>query len=196
MTDIDKVLKFWFQDYDLSSVSQYLSRWFIHGEKLDSIIKEEFKDIHDSLSYGHLTHWLDSAKGFIAFIIVGDQFSRHIYRDTSKAYAFDDLVSSVVRQHFHKYFFQLHDYEKLFGFIVFQHSENLRFHIHGLEILRMYMHFSCVNKALFENVLFHAERHAAVIRRYKRFPKRNLALGRESTEDEKLYISKNTKYLY
>jgi len=45
-------------------------------------------------------------------------------------------------------------------------------------------------------LLFHQKKHLEVIETFGRFPKRNLILGRESTEEEVDYIDENTEYDY
>jgi uncharacterized protein (DUF924 family) len=52
------------------------------------------------------------------------------------------------------------------------------------------MSLNCYEALGQEEALDYARQHAEVIARYGRFPSRNAALGRESTPEEKEYLSR------
>lgn len=185
---VTKVLDFWFNDYSLVNMSDHFARWFKGGRDLDKTITDEFKTIHNDMVEGKLESWLWTQKGFVAYVIVCDQFSRHIYRGDEKAYSLDSRAREVVWQNINQFFSHLHSYEQMFILIVFQHSEHIQDHVSGIEILKTLLYFDSSNRELFQTVLFHAQSHFDIIKKFGRYPKRNKFLGRVSTDEELIYI--------
>lgn len=46
-------------------------------------------------SKGELDHWKSTARGRVALVILLDQFSRNIYRDTSRSFAQDEVALDI-----------------------------------------------------------------------------------------------------
>lgn len=46
-------------------------------------------------SKGELDHWKSTARGRVALVILLDQFSRNIYRDTPRAFAQDEVALDI-----------------------------------------------------------------------------------------------------
>ena len=74
------VIKFWFEEIDPKQ------RW-IKDAKFDALIAQRFGDLHEKANSSELNSWRDNAKGALAEIIILDQFSRNIFRDTPSAFA-------------------------------------------------------------------------------------------------------------
>ena len=74
------VLDFWY-----SSDIDY-NKWFENGRDYDYFIKKKFSNLLYAAENGYLLDWLSTKYSYLALIILLDQFSRHIYRDTDKAY--------------------------------------------------------------------------------------------------------------
>ena len=88
---INKIIKFWFNNnYRFFNED----KWFKKGRLLDKEITKKFKNILLLAEKDKLAHWNDTKNGFLAHTILLDQFSRHIYRDTPKAYN-NDLLCIV-----------------------------------------------------------------------------------------------------
>ena len=66
-----------------------LDRWFKKSTQYDSEIKTLFCGILKAAEQGHIEHWADTKEGFIAYIILLDQFTRQIYRYTGDSYKND-----------------------------------------------------------------------------------------------------------
>ena len=66
--------------------------WWKKSNDFDNQIKERFSDAHRAASIGELFTWRDTPEGRLAEIIVLDQFSRNIYRDTHQAFSSDTLA--------------------------------------------------------------------------------------------------------
>lgn len=165
----DVIIKFWFETIEPKS-------WWIKDEKFDHLLEEKFSDVHQQANKGELFHWRETAEGRLAEIIVLDQFSRNIYRDTADAFASDNLALILAQEAIHvKAHEMLTDKQKPFLYMPFMHSESLVIHQQALKL------FS--EPGLEGNTDFE-RRHFAIIQQFSRYPHRNVILGRQSTADE------------
>ena len=141
---------------------------------------------------------LNSYKSYLAMIILMDQFSRHIYRGTGKAYENDTKILLFTEMGLDLYLDQASAIEKTFILMPYQHSENINDQKLGVNILENLVknETNLCEKNILKKTLFHQKKHYDVIKNFGRFPKRNLILERESTEDEIDYIDEYTKYDY
>ena len=62
------------------------------------MIKERFGELLLSASAGELFQWRKDAAGRLAEIIVLDQFSRNVYRDTPGAFSQDPLALALAQE--------------------------------------------------------------------------------------------------
>jgi uncharacterized protein (DUF924 family) len=77
-----EVLDLWFRELTPND-------WFADGHKRDPVVRTRFGDLDDDACVGTLDDWQESPLCCLALILVLDRFSRHIYRDTSRAFAQD-----------------------------------------------------------------------------------------------------------
>lgn len=191
--EIFKILNYWF-----SSKHDNMKRWFHSGNKYDKEIKTKFHSILKKGENGKLEHWACSKNGYLAYIILMDQFTRHIYRGTSKAYKYDNKTVKFMEQYLDKYLDSYNSNEKMFILMPYQHSENIKNQIKGCQILNLLIEKenNIHEKKILQHALKHQIGHYEVIKKFGRFPKRNIFLNRESTTNEKNYIasSKNLPY--
>ncbi|GLP96149.1 DUF924 family protein [Paraferrimonas sedimenticola] len=164
-----QVLDFWFEELSPK-------QWFGGGPELDQIIASRFSDLHHAISQGEGFSWRDSAEGRLAEIIVLDQFSRNLYRDSAKAFAQDRmalvLAQEAVALRLDK---PLAPQQRSFLYMPYMHSESALIHQQAVEL------FSQEGMEL--NYEFELK-HQAIIDRFGRYPHRNAVLGRESTVEE------------
>src|SRR5699024_11848849 len=66
--------------------------------KLDARIHKEFGPTHAAASRGELHGWRAQPSGRLAEIIVLDQFSRNIHRDTPNAFAQDETALILAQE--------------------------------------------------------------------------------------------------
>ncbi|CAA0108350.1 Uncharacterised protein [BD1-7 clade bacterium] len=85
------VIKFWFE----TLTSQ---QWWVKDPDLDGRIRAEFGEVHLAASRCELFEWRSTAEGRLAEIIVLDQFSRNIWRDTAQAFAADSLALAFAQE--------------------------------------------------------------------------------------------------
>ena len=79
----DAVLRFWFEE---SKPYQ----WFRRDDAFDAAIKLRFGALHRAASEGRLEVWRAHPVHSLSLIILLDQFSRNLYRDTPRAFAQDE----------------------------------------------------------------------------------------------------------
>ncbi len=78
-------LHFWFEEL---TAKQH----FVKDTALDETIRTRFGDTLQAASRCELFAWRTTPEGRLAEIIVLDQFSRNVYRDTPRAFAQDALA--------------------------------------------------------------------------------------------------------
>jgi uncharacterized protein (DUF924 family) len=155
-------------------------QWFSTDPEFDRLIKARFQAIHDAAGRGELYPWREAAEGRLAEIIVLDQFSRNMYRDTPLAFASDPLAlvlaQEALRANAH---LGLSAARKAFLYMPFMHSESPLIHQHAVAL------FS--EPGLESNLEFELK-HKATIDRFGRYPHRNAILGRPSTREEREFL--------
>ena len=116
------------------------------------------------------------AAGRLAEIIVLDQFSRNLFRDSARAFAQDlaalALAQEAVSAGAHV---ELEPVQRIFLLLPYMHSESREIHVVAEKLYREF--------APAENLDFEL-RHKAIVDRFGRYPHRNEALGRASTPEE------------
>ena len=164
-----KVIDFWFEELEPK-------QWFVKDLSLDQSISQRFRSVHQQATAGELYFWREEPLGRLAEIIVLDQFSRNIFRDKSKAFAFDNLAlvlaQEAVAQGHDK---ALTDSQRSFLYMPYMHSESSEIHKIAVELFSQ--------PGLEGNLDFELQ-HKAIIDRFGRYPHRNGILCRESTADE------------
>ena len=81
---INQILGYWFRD----DIKKF---WFNKNSfRIDSEITNKFKFILIEAEKGNTVEWLMNKDSYLAHIILMDQFSRHIYRNTPDAYKNDN----------------------------------------------------------------------------------------------------------
>ena len=182
------VLDCWFGAPDSATYGQDRKLWFKRDAAFDAMLHERFGELLDLAVQGVLDAWADTPLGGLALVIVLDQFSRNLYRGTARAFAGDEHALRIARQMIASGADQclptlLH---RAFAYLPLEHDESLA---SQRESLRLFKTFEAQPKRV-ASYYDAAVRHAAVIERFGRFPHRNEALGRVSTEEEHDFLRK------
>ena len=123
-----------------------------------------------------LFEWRTSAKGRLAEIIVLDQFSRNMFRDTPLAFASDPLALVLSQEAISIGADEvLTSTQRSFLYMPFMHSESLIIHEAAVQLF--------TKNGVQSNLDFEMK-HKAIIEQFGRYPHRNEILGRESTAEE------------
>ncbi|MBE9609428.1 DUF924 family protein [Chitinilyticum piscinae] len=178
--DPAEVLAFWFSERDATGAIRFNAEWFAANPAFDAEVHRRFAALHERAAAGTLAHWSDTWTGLRALIIVLDQFSRQLYRQSPKAFACDPLARQLAQKACnHPDFGRLSALEQLFVLLPFEHSESLADQDFCVEQMANW----ATDPGL-AVLLEHAEQHRELIRRFGRFPARNAVLGRMDTPDE------------
>jgi uncharacterized protein (DUF924 family) len=165
----DEVLKFWFEDIDPRA-------WWKVDPAFDGQLADRFGMLLEQAARGELYGWRAAPSGRLAEIIVLDQFSRNVFRNTPRAFAQDPmalvLAQEAVAAGVHH---ELEPVRRAFLFLPYMHSESRAIH-EVAEVL--YREFAPADNYEFEL------KHKAIIDRFGRYPHRNEVLGRTSTPEE------------
>lgn len=175
------VIDFWFLPPDHPGHGAYRPEWFRKDDAFDAAIRERFgADVELALG----SKASDGPDEFLlARILLLDQFTRNIYRDTPRAFAGDAqakaLAEALVTAGRDK---NLSPWQRWFVCLPFEHGESL------LDQERSVALFTALAREMrheaFDSACDYALRHREVIARFGRFPHRNIILGRESTAAE------------
>ncbi|MGI3132050.1 DUF924 family protein [Halopseudomonas pachastrellae] len=173
MTAVEQVIEFWFGE--LKPV-----QWWRVDPGLDRFMRERFASLHGRAERGELMNWRGTALGRLAEIIVLDQFSRNIWRDTPRAFASDGIALVLAQEAVAAgYDQQLPINMRAFMYMPFMHSESLVIHEQAL------MLFSAPG---LEDNLRSERQHLDILKRFGRYPHRNEVLLRPSTADESAFL--------
>ncbi len=186
--DINKVLSFWFgtETDQKKIIRQQSGLWWGKDAKTDHVIKERFGELYRLAINDELGDWLNSIKGQLALIIILDQFSRVINRDSLDAFSQDSKALKIALEGIGKnYDSSLRFIERVFYYMLLEHSENLDNQCQCVSLFQKLL-FEVPEdlKDGFQGYLQYAEKHKEVIERFRRFPHRNKVLNRLSSANE------------
>lgn len=164
-----EIIKFWFEE-----ISQ--AQWWKKDVQFDELIASRFSEVHGQASRCELNQWRDTAEGRLAEIIVLDQFSRNIYRNSSLSFATDSLALVLAQEAIRVGADQdVSEVKRGFFYMPFMHSESPLIHKEAVCLYKAYGN---------EGNLKFELRHKEIIDRFGRYPHRNDILGRDSTAEE------------
>ena len=168
------VLQFWFTEL---TPKQH----FAKDAVLDETIRSRFGASLEAAARCELFAWRATPEGRLAEVLVLDQFSRNVYRDTPGAFAQDalalalaqELVASGQDRH-------LPLAQRSFAYMPYMHSESALVHTQAVDLF---------SQPGMEDTLRFELRHKDIIDRFGRYPHRNALLGRASTAEELTFLS-------
>lgn len=188
MENQTSIIEYWFgRNADDAVVANEQSPlWWSKNINTDNEIRDRFGALVLAAEAGDLDDWSHSPEGRLALILLTDQFSRNIHRDTHAAFRFDDLARNWCEEglasHADK---KLRPIERVFFYLPLEHSEDLDRQNRCVELYReLAGEVSHELKSTFDGFVNFALRHQVIIERFGRFPHRNEILGRKSTPEE------------
>ena len=167
------VIRFWFEE---TAPKQRFQK----DPDFDKLVRERFGKLHRRASRGLLYTWREHPLDALAEIIVLDQFSRNMFRDSPKAFA-QDVLALVLAQEAvrRKLDTELAPLHKAFLYMPFMHSESAEIHEIALYLFDQ--------PGLEENYNYEVK-HKEIIDRFGRYPHRNSILRRKSTPEEREFL--------
>ena len=173
-TKAKKILDFWFKEIPTK-------KRFQKHKDFDLLIKKKFLKDHELASKNEYDDWQDSALGCLALIILFDQFSRNMFRDNKKAFEQDHKTRLIVNDAVYAGFLEeMDESQRFFMLLPLIHSEEITDHDMAYYLLDKYLKD---HSALIDIKKFWKD-HTIVIKRFHRYPHRNIVLGRQSTPEE------------
>ena len=174
------ILNFWFEELEPK-------QWFMKDMALDKTMTKRFYTTHDAAIAGELYLWRETPEGRLAEIIVLDQFSRNMFRDTPKAFASDTLALILAQEAIRQGDDQRIDIEqRAFMYMPYMHSESAMIHEQAEQLF---------SQAGAEYNYEFELKHKVIIDQFGRYPHRNEILGRASTPEEIVFLRQpNTSF--
>jgi len=175
------VLEFWFGRMPHAARTE----WFRKDPAFDALIRSRFGAAIDAALAGAHRDWCGEVRGALAHVVVLDQFTRNVFRDTRRAFAGDPealaTAISVIDAGLDR---GLDRFERAFLYLPFEHAEDRAIQERSIEL------FTRLSDETGDaSSLEWAEKHAAIIRRFDRYPHRNAILGRTSTPEETAFLA-------
>ncbi len=169
-----EILAFWFTE--LTPKQHYAK-----DAALDEAIRTRFGDTLEAAARCELFAWRTTPEGRLAEILVLDQFSRNVYRDTARAFAQDALALALAQELVASgQDRSLPLAQRSFAYMPYMHSESALVHAQAVELF---------SQPGLEGTLRFELRHKEIIDRFGRYPHRNGLLGRESSPEELAFLT-------
>ena len=171
----EEILRFWLDDCNRT-------QWFGQDDAFDQAIREQFQETWKQATEGRFALWLTYPNGVLAYIILTDQFPRNMFRDDPRAFATDRAALAAAKSAISKgWDMRVELSARSFMYLPLEHSENLCDQDRTVRLI--------CDRLEDDEYLLHARAHREVIRQFGRFPHRNAALGRKTTQRENAYLA-------
>lgn len=172
-TAYNDILNFWF-------VEITREQQFKKDPNFDAEIGRRFGDLIEAALAQDLQDWHESAEGRLANIILLDQFTRNVFRDTPKAFSGDPLALKLSQSAVAAGDLKIHEKaQRVFTLMPMMHSEDIKIQEASLPLFKEHTD---------EGTFDFAQRHRDIVYAYHRFPHRNKILGRQSSEAELAFL--------
>jgi uncharacterized protein (DUF924 family) len=188
----EEIIEFWFGGgVDPVAVSEgQSSLWWGKSEETDRTILERFGATLEQAAAGELNDWCETPRGTLALIIVLDQFTRVIHRDTGRMYENDpratDLCTQMIDGGTDE---KLPPIQRVFGYMPLMHAESLELQERGVQAFQQLAEkVEEGSRAPFESFVKFAIMHRDIVARFGHFPHRNELVGRETTAEEAEFL--------
>ncbi|MCX4029460.1 DUF924 domain-containing protein [Endozoicomonas sp. SM1973] len=174
-TTFTAILDFWFNEITPQ-------QWWAKDDNFDQLIKDRFLSIHTQAVTGELYHWRKQTEGRLAEVIIIDQFSRNIFRNKPEAFRWDSMALVLAQEAVALQLdAQLSTQQRAFLYMPYMHSESLVIHEQAVKLFSQ--------PGLESNLSFELK-HKVIIEQFGRYPHRNQLVGRQSTSEEQIFLTK------
>jgi uncharacterized protein (DUF924 family) len=96
---LQQIIDFWFSD-----ATRKL--WFKSTPEFDQELYERYQDTWERARRGELDHWMQTAEGCLALVIILDQFPLNMFRGSAQGFASEaqsrDVAAVAIEQGFDK----------------------------------------------------------------------------------------------
>ena len=171
---LSDILNFWFEDISPEA-------WFTKDAQFDQQLKQRFGDLVEKALAGQLDKWAENGDGRLALILLLDQMTRNIFRDTPRAFAGDEMACALSLRSVAEGILESEPniHKRQFMLMPMMHSEDLEIQTRSLPLFKAFT---------LEMTYDYAVKHYEIVERFGRFPHRNSILGRPSTVEETEFL--------
>ena len=169
-----EILDFWFKETPEE-------KRFKKDETFDQTIRDRFSNDYELACQNEHDDWQDQPMSTLALVILFDQFSRNMFRDDLKAFSQDHKARLIVNDSVYAGFLDKMDQDQRFFMLLpLIHSEEITDHDMVYYLLDKYLkdHSDLISIKKFW------KDHTSAIKKFHRYPHRNIVLGRKSTPEE------------
>jgi uncharacterized protein (DUF924 family) len=181
-----EVLDFWFGRKGDPEYGQFRDEWFRKDPDFDARVTKQFAGLYEEAAAGELDGWREDAESCLALVILLDQFPRNMFRGDGHTHAEDDRALGTSKYAVeHALDRELPAFQKMFLYMPFMHSENVEDQRRSVELFER-----LAGEEGAPDVVSYAVGHRDIVEQFGRFPHRNEILGRETTPDEAVFLTK------
>ncbi len=187
---VKKILNFWFGEINKNGIpyQEKQKMWWIKDKKLDELIKNQFENHLISAKSVKIGEISDNPDEMLAYVILLDQFSRNIYRETPGSFLQDTIALNITLKGIisgaDK---EMMPFQRAFFYMPLMHSEDIDIQKKSVDCFsnleKEYENSENFAQLVKQNKKY-AVLHYDIIEKYGRYPHRNVIVGRESTADE------------
>ena len=186
---------FWFGSLQTEMPPREITdKWFNYSPETDGEIADKYAHALESAAAGKFPQWRHSAQGCLVLILLFDQFPRNMFRGEERAFAYAAHAEEVAGYVLEKsYDARMHTAERVFCYLPFMHSENISLQERSVVLFKKLLASAGADQYEFvRSSLSMAREHRDIVGRFGRFPHRNAVLGRESTEEEVIFLGEES----
>ena len=188
--NLKDVLTFWFpQD---KSLEELFGFWFTPTAEDDTRLRKKFAKLYAQVSQEDIDCNKLTPEEILAVIIVLDQFSRQLNRGQASAFENDRKSLDLCLKGLHRAIdLKLSPLQRLFFYLPLEHAEDSDMQQLSIELYkRLYLQEQDSElKVFLKSGYDYAVIHQEIIKEFMRFPHRNKALNRSSTQEELDYLA-------
>ena len=160
--------------------------WFKIDDRFDDSIRERFLPTYEAASDGKLSSWEATSEGALALLLLLDQFPRNMFRGSARMFATDPMARAIAAAALVRGFDAEVPAElRSFFYLPFEHSENIKDQERSVALCKASGDADLLKWAVV---------HADIVRRFGRFPHRNVVLGRATTPEEQAFLDDETSF--
>lgn len=179
--EYENVLSFWFD-------IQHEDSWFKKNRGFDDEIHRRFYTCWEAATRGELSMWREGIRGRLAEIIVLDQFSRNLHRESDLAWRQDGMALLLAQEAVKTpEYTTLSLDEKGFMLMPWMHAESRVVHQQATELFAELKGTSYYQSE---------QEHRQIIELFGRYPHRNQRLNRPSSPEEQAFLNKQQHAFY
>jgi uncharacterized protein (DUF924 family) len=191
VAEIDDVYGYWFGDAPAATADELkarLRRWYAGGAAMDEEIRQRFAPLVERALAGELDSWAATPRGRIALILLLDQFTRNLFRDSPRCYAGDAKAQHLALEALDSVLLYSTE-ERQFLIMPLLHSEDLALQETGVHEVQEHVESAPPElQPVLAMGIEQSRKYRDIIQQFGRFPHRNAVLGRTSTPIEEEFL--------